>query len=99
MGLNVETPDPIAQNCLSLVQDLLAGFRPRDFAIRLWDGSAWDAESGQPLRFTMVIRNPAVLRRMFLSPSELSLGEAYLQGDFDIEGDIEGAIALGEYLV
>ena len=99
MGLKVEPPDPIAQNCLSLLQELLAGFRPRDFAIRLWDGSTWDPEPGQPLRFTMVIRNPAVLRRMFLSPSELSLGEAYLQGDFDIEGDIESAIALGDYLV
>lgn len=99
MGLKVESPDPIAQNCLSLLQDLLAGFRPRDFAIRLWDGSTWDPESGQPLRFTMVIRNPAVLRRMFLSPSELSLGEAYLQGDFDIDGDIESAISLGDYLI
>jgi len=99
MGLQTVTPDRIAEKSLSLLQDLLAGFRPRDFAIRLWDGSTWDPESGQPPRFTMVIRNPAVLRRMFLSPSELSLGEAYLQGDFDIEGSIESAIALGDYLV
>ena len=98
-GLNVETPDPVAQKCLSLLQDLLAGFRPRDFAFRLWDGSTLDPEPGEPLRFTMVIMHPGVIREMFLSPSELSLGEAYLQEDFDIEGDIGRAFALGDHLV
>ena len=29
------------------------------------------------------------LRAMFSSPSELTLGEAYVHDDFDIEGDIE----------
>jgi len=36
---------------------------------------------------------------MFLSPSELALGEAYIYDDFDIEGDIEAAFDLADYLL
>ena len=32
--------------------------------------------------------------RMFRPPFELSLGEAYIYGDFDIEGDIFAAFSL-----
>ena len=36
---------------------------------------------------------------MFLNATELSLGEAYLYDDFDVEGDIEAAFDLGDYLL
>jgi cyclopropane-fatty-acyl-phospholipid synthase len=36
---------------------------------------------------------------MFLSPSELALGEAYVDDDYDIEGDIEAAFDLADYLL
>jgi cyclopropane-fatty-acyl-phospholipid synthase len=36
---------------------------------------------------------------MFLSPSELTLGEAYICDDFDVEGDIEAAFELADYLL
>ena len=36
---------------------------------------------------------------MFSSPSELTLGEAYIFDDFDIEGDIEAAFDLADYLL
>ena len=36
---------------------------------------------------------------MFLSASELTLGEAYIYDDFDIEGDIEAAFDLADYLL
>ncbi len=47
----------------------------------------------------MVLKHPGALRTLFRSPSELSLGEAYLYDDFDIEGDIGSAFALADYLV
>jgi hypothetical protein len=34
-----------------------------------------------------------------LSPSELKLGEAYIYDDFNIEGDIEAAFDLADYLL
>lgn len=58
---------------------------PRDFAIRLWSQVELPAAS-QPL-FTLVLNHPGALRRIFSPPIELSAGEAYIYGDFDIEGD------------
>lgn len=68
-----------------------------DFAVRLWDGSyPITPTQGEP-RFTLVINHPAALRRMFLPPSEVNLGEAFIFGDFDIEGDTFAASGLVDY--
>lgn len=90
--------DRMVRNSLSIFQQLLAGCQPRNFAVRFWDGSLWEAEPGQPTRFTLVIRHPGALRRMFWLPNEVTLGEAYLHDDFDVEGDIEGVFVLRDYL-
>ena len=71
----------------------------RDFAIRLWEGSTIPAAPDQPLRFTLVLRHPGALRRMFWPPSELAIGEAYLRDDFDVEGDLEAATGLVDVIV
>jgi hypothetical protein len=36
---------------------------------------------------------------MFLSPSELALGESYMFNEFDIEGDAEAACELADHLL
>ena len=99
-GKPIATPsDRIAHQCMVFLQEVLGSVHPRDFSFRLWDGSVWNAEPGEPSRFTMVLRNPGVLRTMFWSPSELALGEAYLYNDLDIEGDIGSAFLLADRLV
>ena len=73
----------------------------RAFHVRYWDGSqqgpAW------PTPATLVLSTPAALRRMLLPPSDLALGEAYIFGDFDVEGNLEyvlaQAVSLGEQLL
>src|SRR5208337_5369133 len=79
-----------------LLETLLADCPRRDFQIRLGDGTTWGMEK-QP-RFTLILKHPEALRAMFLSPSELKLGEAYIYDDFNIEGDIEAAFELADYL-
>ncbi len=71
---------------------ILEKHQPRDFAMRLWDGAVIPAD-GSP-RFTLVLNRPGALRRMFLPPTELAIGEAFLRGDFDFEGDIFAAFSL-----
>jgi cyclopropane-fatty-acyl-phospholipid synthase len=66
---------------------------PRSFAVRLPDG-AIIAAGREPALFTLVLRSPGSLRRMFRPPVELSLGEAYLRRDFEIEGPLVDAFAL-----
>src|SRR5258708_9175378 len=36
---------------------------------------------------------------MFLQPTELNVGEAYIYNDFDIEGDIEAVFPLGDHIM
>ena len=50
-----------ARITLSLLHELLKDYHPRDFAVRLWDGTTWEAESGSPARCTLIIRQPAAL--------------------------------------
>jgi cyclopropane-fatty-acyl-phospholipid synthase len=82
----------------AVFQFLLRDYYPRDFAVRMWDGSTWDPDAGQPCRFTMVIRHPGAIRIMFSSPSDRSLGQAYVYDDFDIEGDLSCAFPMAEHL-
>lgn len=48
--------------------------------------------------FTLVLKRPGALRRMFLPPSELAISEAYLRDDFDVEGSMEAATGLADNL-
>ena len=91
--------DRTVRETLVFLQRLFRGCRRRDFAVRLWDGTLWEASPGTAPRFVVAIRRPEALRRMFWRPSELSLGEAFIFGDFDIEGDLEESFFLGEYLL
>jgi len=79
-----------------LIEHLLADYPKRNFQVRLWDGFLWGADVCP--RFTLVLNNPRALRALCLAPSELSLGESYVRGDFEIEGDIEAAFDLSRHL-
>jgi cyclopropane-fatty-acyl-phospholipid synthase len=65
---------------------------PRDFSIRLWEGTVLPA--GGSAAFTLVVHDRGALRRMFQTPVELSLGEAYLRREFDVEGDLPDAFEI-----
>ena len=87
---------PVADPATRVSREVLAGlFGPpedRTFAVRLWDGTVEEPQDDP--RFTLVLRRPGALRRMLLPPTDLSLGEAYLRDDFDVEGDMEEAASL-----
>src|SRR5258707_3613646 len=96
----VKTTDQAVQTTLSLLQDFFGSADLPAFAVRLWEGTTWQSkpESAEPPRFTLVLQHPGALRKMFLPPTELNLGEAYIYNDFDIEGDIEGVFPLADHI-
>ena len=81
---------------LSVLHHLLGDTPPPDVGFRLWDGTAWPDDA--PRRATLVLKHPGSLRAMFARGTELALAEAYLAGDFDIEGDVETACSLADVL-
>jgi cyclopropane-fatty-acyl-phospholipid synthase len=64
-------------------------FPRRSFDVRLWDGTVLPAVGESA--FTLALNGPGSLRRMFRVPLALSLGESYVRGDFEIEGDVWAA--------
>src|SRR5262245_16191615 len=62
---------------------------PRHFTIEFWEGTKLPAADAPA--FSLVLKHPGALRRMFAPPIELSLGEAFIYGDFDLAGDIFAA--------
>lgn len=65
--------------------------------VRLWDGTMWPDE--RPRFAVLALKHPGALGRMFLSGTEVGLAEAYLRDDFAIEGDVEVAFEIGDYLL
>jgi cyclopropane-fatty-acyl-phospholipid synthase len=80
-----------------LLDDVFGGSADAEVAVRLWDGTEWPGGAGEP-RATVVLRHPRSLRAMLWPPTELTLAEAYLQDDFDVEGDLEAVFPLADSL-
>lgn len=87
------------ESTLAFLKWVLAEYHPRDFMVRLWDGTSLVPEEGSDARFTLILNHPGALRRMFLRPNQLTLGESFIQKDFDLEGDLIAAFAFADYLL
>ena len=68
------------------------------FAIRLWDAWSWSSANGAKPSCTIVMRNPQALQTLIASPNEITLGEAFIQGGLEIEGDIFSVFPVAEHL-
>ena len=82
---------------IDLLDILIADYPRHDFAVRLWNGESW-GNSRNP-RFIFVLKHAGALRRMLVGANELTLGEAFIYDDFDVEGDLEAAFGFADYLV
>lgn len=90
----VETFDDAAGRRSSLGECFASVFSKRApvaFVAHTVDGAKVQIGEGTPA-FDLVIRNEACLRA-FRSLNELKIAEAYIQGDFDIEGDFVAALS------
>ena len=59
-------------------------------AVRAYDGSRLGPADAPA---TLLVRSPAVFRRLVTAPGELGLGRAYVSGELDVEGDQYAAVA------
>jgi cyclopropane-fatty-acyl-phospholipid synthase len=63
--------------------------QPRDYSIQVGDRYELPANSNP--RFRLIFKNWQALKRLFSPPLELNLGEGFIRGDLDIQGDIYSA--------
>ena len=85
---------PIISHALD---ELMADYGNQDFQVRIWDGTTWGSVENP--RFVLMLNSPEGLRRLLGAPTEVSLGEAFVAGELDVEGDLEAAFELGDYLL
>lgn len=98
MALQARKQDIGPDKILAFLQELFQDYGPRDFAVENWDGTSWQPQPGQFRRFTWKINRPGALHAALAEGSQLALAEAYIYGDFDIDGDMEAAFRLADYL-
>ena len=89
--------DHAVEISLELLDAITNDYPRHDFAVRLWNGEKWGKTTSP--RFTFVLKHPGSLRRMLLGANQVTLGEAYIFDDFDVEGDLESAFEFADYLV
>ena len=89
--------ETIEERTLHILREIFGG-RPLDnVSVRLWDGTTWPDERARPAVLTL--KHPDALGRMFLPGTEVGLAEAYLRNDFDVEGNIETAFEIADFLL
>ena len=75
----------------AVLTELLGPPEKWKLAVRLWDGTCLGSPAA---RTTAVLPHPWSLRRLLWLPTEINAGEAYIFGDVDVEGDIEGIFGM-----
>jgi cyclopropane-fatty-acyl-phospholipid synthase len=90
-------PKTIEERTRSVLSEIFSGCPLETIGIRLWDDSTWPDE--RPRTALVVLKHSEALGRMLLPGTEVGLAEAYLHDDFDIEGDIEAAFEIGDFLL
>lgn len=81
------------RQCQEFLLELFSNSPPQDVAFRFWDGSLWP--HGRSTQSAVVVF-PSLegFCRIFQAPDELNVAEAFVRGDYDIEGDLERVVAL-----
>ena len=70
----------------SFFKAFLKNFDEISFKLRFWDGEEIKVGSDDP-KFKIILKTP-LKRKDLLASTSLAFGEAYMNGDLEIEGDI-----------
>src|SRR5712671_2328419 len=88
--------DPAVCRAIAVLDFAFGPGAERNYDIRLWDGTILRGEISPSADFALLIRRRGTLRRMLLPPSELSIVEAVISNDLDVDGNLESAMGLGD---
>ncbi len=65
----------------------------RGFDVRLWNGTLLPSRTAER-NFTLVVNSPTTLRDAFSPPVDLNAGRAFVEGELEVEGNLESVIAM-----
>ena len=93
----ISSQKTVEEKTRHVLSEIFAGCSPDKVGVQLWDETTWPDD--RPREAILALKHPGALRRMFLPGTEVGLAEAYLRNDFDIEGNIEAAFEIGDFLL
>ncbi len=93
----ISSQQRVEERTCRVLNEIFAGCSLEKLSVRLWDGTTWPDE--WPRSAVLALKHPEALGRMFLPGTEVGLAEAYLDNDFDIEGGIEAAFEIADFLL
>ncbi len=74
------------------------GYDGPPFSVRLWDGWQWSSTANEKPVCAIVVNSPKALASLCARPNQVTLGEAFIRGDLDVEGDLFSAFQVAEHL-
>ena len=93
----ISSENAVEEKTLRMLDEAFAGCALEKVGVRLWNGALWP--DSRPREATLVLNHSGALSQMLLPGTEVGLAEAYLRDDFDIEGNIEAAFEIGDFLL
>jgi len=75
----------------------LEAYHGPSFELRLWDDTGSNYGSGVP-RFVITVKSLDVLKALLWDPNEVSLGDAFVKGDLEVEGDIFAMFEFADFV-
>src|SRR6266571_1549020 len=91
------SPANVRERTRDALNEIFNGCSLDNVGVRLWDGTSWPDD--RPRGTILALKHPEALGQMFLPGTEVGLAEAYLHNDFDIEGDLEAAFEIADFLL
>uniref|UniRef100_A0A7V4XVS1 Class I SAM-dependent methyltransferase n=1 Tax=Acidobacterium capsulatum TaxID=33075 RepID=A0A7V4XVS1_9BACT len=83
---------------LKVFRTLFAGYDGPPFCVRLWDGWFWHSPGADRPVCTIVFNSSDAFRTLIAHPSEVTLGEAFIEKQIDVEGDIFSVFTIAEHI-
>lgn len=93
------TPESLRTQKKILLTELFREYSGPTFAVRLWSGWQWVSRPGETPAFTLVIDAPHALADLLTQPNEVTLAEAFIHREIEVEGDLFSVFSVAEYLV
>ncbi len=90
--------DSVQAQRAAILRSVFQQYRGTAFAIRFWDGWQWSSSASERAACTIAITTPDALSTLIARPNEVSLGEAFVRGDLDVEGDLFSVFEVTEHL-
>lgn len=82
---------------IELLNEIFRGYDGPPFAVRLWDGSTWRTGRDAPV-CTIALTKPHALTALLTAPDEITLGEAFIHEELEVEGDLFSAFDVAEHI-